>query len=94
MTLKAMSQQEIISALASVPQWSEISGSIQRTYQFKDFVAAMAFVNKVALYAESAQHHPDILIRWNKVTLSVNTHDANGITEKDFALATAADTMI
>lgn len=94
MTLKPMSAQEIAAGLHNVPQWSELGGSIQRTYQFKDFVAAMAFVNRIAQYAESAQHHPDILVRWNKVTLTVNTHDASGITQKDFALAAAADAMI
>lgn len=94
MTLKPMSAQEITAGLAERPQWSELSGSIQRTYQFKDFVASIAFVNKVAEYAERVQHHPDILVRWNKVTLTVNTHDAGGITEKDFSLAAAADAMI
>lgn len=96
MTLKAMSQDEIIQSLKNVPQWSELSGSIQRTYQFKNFVAAMIFVNKVAEYAEQVQHHPDILIRWNKVTLSVNTHDCEGgcgISIKDFDLATSADRL-
>lgn len=94
MSLKPMSAQEITQKLQQHPQWTELSGSIQRTFQFKDFVAAMAFVNKVADYAESVQHHPDILVRWNKVTLSVNTHDAGGITEKDFALAAATDALL
>ena len=59
----------------------------QDQYQFKDFVAAMAFVRAVADLAEKRQHHPDILIRWNKVTLSLSTHDAGGISQKDFDLA-------
>lgn len=53
----------------------------------------MRFVNRVAEYAEKVQHHPDILVRYNKVTISVSTHDAGGITEKDFALAKAVDGM-
>jgi len=85
------SEQQVSSALEQVPDWAEINGEITRTYQFENFVDAMAFVNKVADYAESAQHHPDILIRYNKVTLTVSTHDAGGITDKDFELATATD---
>ena len=61
--------------------------TIQRTYQFSDFVKAMGFVGKVADAAEKNQHHPDILIRYNKVTLTLSTHDAGGITMKDFDLA-------
>jgi 4a-hydroxytetrahydrobiopterin dehydratase len=86
-----LSEHGITAALERVPAWTEAGGQIQRTYQFADFLASMAFVEKVADYAERVQHHPDILIRYNKVTLSVSTHDAGGITEKDFDLAEAAD---
>lgn len=92
MTTK-LSESEIQAALAETPEWTEVSGAIQRTYDFTDFVRAMRFVNKVAEYAEKAQHHPDILVRYNKVTISVSTHDAGGITGKDFALAKAVDAM-
>jgi len=57
--------------------------TIARTYQFKDFPAAIQFVNAVAALAEQAWHHPDIDIRWNRVTLALTTHDAGGLTEKD-----------
>jgi 4a-hydroxytetrahydrobiopterin dehydratase len=86
-----MTESEIESSLASAPEWGETGGEIQRTYQFPDFRASMAFVDALAEYAERAQHHPDILIRYNKVTISVSTHDAGGITAKDFALAQEAD---
>jgi len=66
---------------------------IHRTYQFKDFPAAMKFVNAVARAAEKAWHHPDIDIRWNKVTLALTTHDAGGLTEKDFSLAAKFDRL-
>jgi 4a-hydroxytetrahydrobiopterin dehydratase len=89
-----MTEAEIVDALRQVPEWSEINGAIQRTFQFKDFVEAMKFVNQVAEAAERAQHHPDILVRWNKVTLTINTHDAGGITAKDFDLAKRADAMV
>ena len=77
-----------------MPEWAEVGGSIQRTFGFPNFVAAMEFVNKVAAAAEADQHHPDILIRYNKVTMSLNTHDAGGITAKDFALAAKMDAMV
>ena len=86
-----LSDQQIAQQIENVPEWDELNGEIQRTYQFPDFNASIAFVNKIADYAERVQHHPDILIRYNKVTLTVSTHDAGGITEKDFDLASAAD---
>ena len=88
-----LTDAEIVQALKEVPDWSELNGALQRTFQFKDFVEAMKFVDKVAAAAEDAQHHPDILVRWNKVTLTVNTHDAGGITVKDFDLAKRTDAM-
>lgn len=84
-------EDQVKAALDVVPDWNEVNGEIQRTYQFNDFVQAMKFVDRVAAEAESREHHPDILIRYNKVTLTVSTHDAGGITEKDFDLAKAVD---
>lgn len=90
MTTK-LSENEIQASLEAVPEWSEASGKIQRTFEFKDFSGAMRFVNVVADEAETRRHHPDILIRYNRVMLTLSTHDAGGITEKDFALASFAD---
>jgi 4a-hydroxytetrahydrobiopterin dehydratase len=89
--MSKMSDPEIQAALAQAPEWSELNGAIQRTFQFTDFIQSMRFVNLVADAAENDQHHPDILIRWNKVTLTLSTHDASGITAKDFALAAKID---
>ncbi|HZW11345.1 MAG TPA: 4a-hydroxytetrahydrobiopterin dehydratase [Phycisphaerales bacterium] len=86
-----LTEAQIESELANSPEWGETSGEIQRTYQFPDFKASIAFVDALAEYAERVRHHPDILIRYNKVTVSVSTHDAGGITAKDFALAQEAD---
>ena len=80
-------------ALALVPDWQLSDGKIVRTFQFKDFPAAIKFVQTVATLAEQAWHHPDIDIRWNKVTLTLTTHDAGGLTEKDFALARQFDRL-
>lgn len=89
--MKKLSSTQIKTALASVPDWKKKGAAITRTYQFKDFPAAIKFVNKVAKVAEKAWHHPDIDIRWNKVTLTLSTHDAGGLTGKDFSLAKKFD---
>jgi 4a-hydroxytetrahydrobiopterin dehydratase len=88
-----MEPARIILALSALPQWHRDGEIISRTFEFKDFPAAMKFVNNVAELAEQAQHHPDVDIRWNKVTLALTTHDAGGLTEKDFALAKQCDAL-
>ncbi len=88
-----LSPAEIEERLKTTPEWSVMGDGISRTFQFKDFACAMAFVNQVAQRAERVQHHPDILIRWNRVTLTLSTHDAGGITEKDFEFAQFADSL-
>ena len=76
-----------LTALTTLPGWTSHDEIISRTFTFKDFSAALKFVNAVADIAERANHHPDVDIRWNKVTLALTTHDVGGLTEKDFALA-------
>jgi 4a-hydroxytetrahydrobiopterin dehydratase len=78
-------------ALPSVPAWKKQGQLIRRTFKFKDFAEAMRFVNAVARLAEKADHHPDIDIRWNKVTLALSTHSEGGLTEKDFSVARQID---
>jgi 4a-hydroxytetrahydrobiopterin dehydratase len=85
-----LSPSEAKSRLAALPNWAIESGELVRTFQFADFRAAMAFVNEVAELAESAGHHPDIDIRYNRVRLALVTHDAGGLTAKDFELAEKA----
>jgi 4a-hydroxytetrahydrobiopterin dehydratase len=89
----ALSEGEIKSKLISVPDWQVESGELVRTFLFKDFRASLKFVNGVGELAEQAGHHPDIDIRYNKVRLALVTHDAGGITEKDFDLAAKADKL-
>jgi 4a-hydroxytetrahydrobiopterin dehydratase len=89
--MKKLSQRQVDTRLEKIPQWSQNGDAIQRTFQFENFVGSMRFLNAVAEAAERAQHHPDILVRWNKVTLTLSTHDASGITEKDMAFAANAD---
>ena len=77
--------------LGSLAGWSRRGDVLTRTYQFRNFTQAMEFVNRVAGLAESANHHPDIDIRYSKVTLALSTHDAGGITSNDVALARSID---
>lgn len=86
-----LSPKAIKAALPSVRQWKRKRGVITRVFEFKDFEAAMRFVNAVAERAEEAWHHPDIDIRWNRVTLTLTTHYEDGLTEKDFELARQFD---
>ena len=75
-------------------EWDREAESIARTFEFPDFVGAMGFVTSVALAAEKADHHPDIDIRWNKVTLRLSTHSEGGLTEKDTGLAERIDRLV
>jgi 4a-hydroxytetrahydrobiopterin dehydratase len=93
MLMEKLTASQIKTSLSSVPDWKKKGAAITRTYQFKDFPAAIKFVNAVAKPAEKAWHHPDIDIRWNKVTLTLSTHDAGGLTEKDFNLAKQFDRL-
>jgi 4a-hydroxytetrahydrobiopterin dehydratase len=91
--MAALSEHEIKSSLVTVPDWQIESGELVRTFLFKDFRASLAFVNKVGDIAEHAGHHPDIDIRYNKVRLALVTHDAGGITQKDFDVAATTDKL-
>ena len=82
-----LNDSEIHRELKNLIGWIRIGDEIKKKFEFKDFVQAMGFVNSIALLAERANHHPDIDIRWNKVTLVLSTHSEGGLTEKDFVLA-------
>ena len=85
--MEKLNEAEVERELAETPGWERSGDSIVRTAKFKDFKEAMEFVNRVADVAEEANHHPDITIRWNTVTLTQSTHVADGLTEHDFRLA-------
>ena len=86
-----LTQGQVKEGMSSVPEWSRKGSVISRTFKFKDFPAALKFVNAISRIAEKAQHHPDIDIRWNKVTMALTTHDSGGLTDKDFAMAAKID---
>ena len=92
--MSALTESEIASHLRSVPAWRVEAGELTRTIVLTDFRAALDFVNRVGELAEKAGHHPDIDIRYNRVRLGLVTHDAGGITAKDFALAAQVDTLV
>jgi 4a-hydroxytetrahydrobiopterin dehydratase len=92
--MPALSSAEIEKALIQLPGWQLNDALLNRTFNFTDFREAMSFVNSVAAVAERAGHHPDIDIRYNKVKLALTSHDAGGITEKDFALAAEIGTIL
>ena len=85
--MNVLSEDEISERLAAVPAWAREGDSIVHVETLAGFSAAMLYVGAVAYLAEAANHHPDITIQWNKVTLTLSTHSAGGLTSKDFALA-------
>ena len=82
-----LNQTQVEEKLQTLADWTTDGETISRTFKFKDFVSAIDFVNKLVDPAEKAGHHPDISISYNKVTINLTTHDAGGITQKDFDLA-------
>jgi len=91
--MPAFSAEQVASRLAALPGWQVENGELTRTFRFEDFVAALAFVNLVGEQAEKAGHHPDIDIRYNRVRLALVTHDAGGLTARNFDLATDLDPL-
>lgn len=91
--MEKLDQQEIQDKMTGFPEWSLNGDTMQRTFSFDDFLGAMDFVKRIAELAEEQQHHPDIMIRYNKVTLSLSTHDAGGLTSKDFDFAQCIDDL-
>lgn len=92
-TVQKVKAERVQTRLRQVPGWEHQPKrkSIARTYQFPTFLAAVRFVDYVAQLAEAADHHPDIDLRYNRVTLTLSTHSAGGLTENDFALAQQID---
>ncbi len=86
-----LSHQEIERQLKTLQDWTLDGRSIKKQFTFSDFPAAVAFVNRLVPDAESADHHPDIVINYRKVTLVYSTHSEGGLTQKDFDGAAMAD---
>ena len=86
-----LSRADAEQRVKSLKGWTLEGDAIKKQYTFKDFPAAIAFVNRLAPEAEKADHHPDILINYKRVTLTYSTHSEGGLTEKDFDGAVTAD---
>lgn len=82
-----LNEAQISQELKQLADWKLAGKTIERDYQFPDFAAAMQFINKVAVLAESVDHHPDIDIRYNKVKLALTSHDSGGVTSRDVKMA-------
>ena len=89
--MPALTTEQIKLHLKDVPDWSQRAQTLVRTYKFETFLMSIAFVRRIAKRAEKIQHHPDIDIRFDQVTLTLTTHDVGGLTEKDFTLAGQCD---
>jgi 4a-hydroxytetrahydrobiopterin dehydratase len=88
-----ISEPEALQRLQALPGWELDGGAIRRTFTFPGFPDAVAYVVRLGFVAEAADHHPDILINYKRVTLSYVTHSEGGLTEKDFAGAIAASSL-
>jgi len=88
-----LSREDVERRVQTLAGWTLDRDTIRKQFTFADFPAAVAFVNRLAPEAEAADHHPDILISYKRVTLSYSTHSEGGLTEKDFAGAAAADRL-
>ena len=88
-----LTRAEAEQRLAALNGWTLDGDAIRKQYTFKDFLEAMAFVNRLAPKAQAADHHPDILINYKQVTLTWSTHSDGGLTDKDFAGAAMADSV-
>jgi 4a-hydroxytetrahydrobiopterin dehydratase len=86
-----LDDDEILRRLARLPGWELAGHAIRREYRFPDFKSALAFANTVGAKAEARDHHPDLLVQWGRVTLTLSTHDAGGLTALDFDLAAEID---
>jgi 4a-hydroxytetrahydrobiopterin dehydratase len=91
--MAVLPKYEIKTRLKYMSGWKLDGGELRRRFRFADFAASMEFVNKVAELAESADHHPDIVIKFNKVRLMLVTHSEGGVTEQDFSLAAKIDAL-
>lgn len=90
----ALSREQVAQRLGGLAGWLGGTGGIHKTFEFPDFRAAVSFVDRVAAAAEEMDHHPDIDIRYNRVRLFLVSHDAGGVTERDFRLARRVEDLV
>jgi 4a-hydroxytetrahydrobiopterin dehydratase len=86
--------EDLEKEIKNLEEWRRINKKLERNFKFKDFVEAFSFVTKIALIAEKMNHHPDIKITYNNVDIELTTHDINGISMNDIALARKIDELL
>lgn len=91
--MEPLSDDSVAQQLDDLPLWSHDGATIQRTFDRGDFKGSVAFVNAIMPIAERINHHPDVAIAWNEVTLTLSTHSAGGLTAADFELARLVDAL-
>ena len=91
--MKALSSEEINIKIAEVDSWKVIDGSLQKEFEFVNFITAIEFFNQIAEVAEEQEHHPVITNSYNYLKIELKTHDVNGISDKDFKLAKTIDNL-
>jgi 4a-hydroxytetrahydrobiopterin dehydratase len=89
----SLSEDDISSSLAELDGWTRTGDEISKTFDRKNFDGSIRFVNAVAHEANAQNHHPDIAISWNEVTLTLSSHDVSALTERDLKLAAAIDRL-
>lgn len=94
MSVQKLSSKAVTEKLSALPEWQLHENKLRRQCVFKDFVAAFGFMSQVALLAESMDHHPEWSNVYNRVDIALTTHDASGITERDFTLATRIEALL
>jgi len=86
-----LTRQEVENYLRSLAGWNLVDGSIEKEYRFKSYLEGLAFANEIGRIAEKENHHPDILIKWRRVKLTLSTHSVKGLSENDFILAAKSE---
>ena len=90
---KKLKKSEIRAAIGALPEWSLAGGKLHREYRFADFIHAFGFMATAAIAVEAMGHHPEWSNVWNRVTVDLTTHDAGGVTAKDFKLAETLESL-
>ena len=92
--MEPLSDADIAAKLERIPGWKCVGDSIERTWRFETFPQAVTFMDRVFALAEEADHHPDLLNSWTKVRVRFTTHDAGGLTNRDFRIAAKVDQIV
>lgn len=90
---KKLSAEEIENALSNLNGWQTEGSRLKKRFEFKNFAASLEFVNRIGAIAEQRDHHPDVCFGWGYAEFSITTHDAGGITERDFELVRAIENL-